>query len=366
MHQHDAAEAFLDVLTRVVGRAARGNLARVHAEEAEAADKRVGHNLEGQRGERRVVRSGTLLLLVGLGVDALDVRNVQRRRHIVHDCVQQALHALVFIRRAADHGHHRVGDGRLADGCFDLVDRQLLAAEEFLHQRFVGLGNMLDELVVVLLRLLGHIGRNLGLLDIGPEVVGVDIRLHQHKVDDALEIRLRTDGKLDGDGVALEAVLHHVDDAVKVGAVDVHFIDIRHAGDLILVRLPPNRFGLRFDAALRAQHRDGTVQNAQRALDLDGKVNVAGGIDDVDAMLLPEAGRRGRCDRDAALLLLLHPVHRCGALVRFTDLMRFTRIEQDSLRGCRFSRVDMRHNSDVTVLLERTFPRHRTSPLVSV
>ena len=366
MHQHDAPEAFLDVLARVVRRAARRNLARIHADKAEAADKRVGHNLERQRGERRVIRSGTLLLFAGPGIDALDMLHIQRRRHIIHNGIQQLLNALVFIRRTADHGHHRVGDGRLADRRLDFINGELFAVEELFHQRLVGLRHVLDELVVILLRLLGHIRRDLGLLDIGSEVIGINICLHQHKVDNPLKIRFRADGKLNRDGIALEAVLHHVDDAVKVGAVDVHFVDIRHTGDLILVRLPPNRFGLRFDAALRAKHRDGTVQNAERALHLDGKVDVTGGIDDIDPVILPEAGRCGGCDRDTAFLLLFHPVHGRRTLVHFADLVRLTRIEQDSLRGRCFSRVDMRHNSDVTVLLERTFPRHRTSPLVSV
>ena len=45
-----------------------------------------------------------------------------------------------------------------------------------------------------------------------------------------------------------------------------------------------------------------------------------GGVDDVDAVALPEAGGGGGGDGDAALLLLRHPVHGGGAVMGLTDL----------------------------------------------
>src|SRR4026208_2301197 len=45
----------------------------------------------------------------------------------------------------------------------------------------------------------------------------------------------------------------------------------------------------------------GAGEHAQRALDLGREVDVAGGVDDVDPVVLPEAGGRGRGDRDPPL-----------------------------------------------------------------
>ncbi len=63
---------------------------------------------------------------------------------------------------------------------------------------------------------------------------------------------------------------------------------------------------------------------------------------------MPDAGRRGGGDGDAALLLLLHPVHRGCALVDLTDLVVDAGVEQDPLGRRGFARVDVGHDPDVT------------------
>ena len=94
----------------------------------------------------------------------------------------------------------------------------------------------------------------------------------------------------------------------------------------------------------------------KRALDFDREVDVAGRVDDVDAVVgeglvdrLPEAGGRSRGDRDAALLLLLHVVHGGRAVVDFADPVRDARVEKDALRRGGLARVDVGHDPDVAV-----------------
>ena len=90
-------------------------------------------------------------------------------------------------------------------------------------------------------------------------------------------------------------------------------------------------------AADRAEHDDGAVEHAQGALHLDGEVDVARGVDDVDAVLVatcpcrPERGRGSGRDGDAALLLLLHPVHGGLAVVDLADLVDYAGVEEDPL-----------------------------------
>ena len=56
-------------------------------------------------------------------------------------------------------------------------------------------------------------------------------------------------------------------------------------GTRVAIHLPPHRLGLRLHAGDRVEQRHGAVEHAQRALDFDGEIDVAGRIDDVDAVL---------------------------------------------------------------------------------
>ena len=116
VHQQDAPEALLAVLGRVVDLVALVDRARVDAEVGELAE-RVGHDLEGQRGERR--------LLVGLALDDVSspLMSVPSAGGMssglgqeVDDGVEHGLHALVLERRAAQHRHEAERQRALADG----------------------------------------------------------------------------------------------------------------------------------------------------------------------------------------------------------------------------------------------------------
>ena len=95
-------------------------------------------------------------------------------------------------------------------------------------------------------------------------------------------------------GLAPRRLDDGVDGEVEVGAELVHLVDEADARHVVLVGLAPDRLGLRLHAVLAVEHGDGAVEHAQGALDLDGEVDVAGGVDDVDLVVLPEAGRRRR------------------------------------------------------------------------
>ena len=234
------------------------------------------------------------------------------------------------------------------------VDRLLV--EVALHQLVVVLGDGLEQVRCAPrgrrpCRSAG-ISLDLGLL---AEVVLVDDRLLLDEVDDALEVALGADRKLDRDGVRAEAVDHRLDALVEVRADAVHLVDVGDARDAVLVGLAPDGLGLRLDAGDRVEQRDRAVEHAQRALDLDGEVDVARRVDDVDAVVAPGGGGRGGRDRDAALLLLLHPVHHGGALVDLAHLVGAAGVVEDALGRRRLAGVDVRHDADVARLLEWKF-----------
>ena len=376
VHLHDTAHTLVGVFAAVVHGGTCIDLTGVNTEEGQLTHERVSSDLKCQCCEGAVVVCMTLFLFIGLRIGTLDSGHIQGRRHIVNDCIQQLLNALVAVRRTAGHRNDRVVDGSLAQCLLDLFLGQLTFGEVLFHQSLVGLCDSLHQLAAVLFGLSLHIGGNVFHADIVAHIVVVDVSLHVDQVDDTLEGILSTDGQLNGNSVALQAVMEHIQAALEVCTHDVHLVDIHHAGNMILVSLTPNGFRLGLNAALSAQNGHRTVQHTQGALHLNGEVHVARGINDVDTVLIlgirlgivlslsvrPVAGGSSRSNGNTTLLLLCHPVHRSGTLVRFTDLVVNTGVVQDSLGGGGLTCVDVGHNADVSGHFQRNVSRHGFKP----
>ena len=168
VHLQEAADALVRLLRRVVDARARVEVARVDAEEGELADERVGHDLEDEARERRVVVRVERDLLAVL-VDAADGGDVERRREVVDDGVEELLDALVLERRAADDRMELARDGRLAERGAHLVRRRDVAVHELLHEDVVGLRERLDEPLAVLVVHGLVVGRDVDGLELGAE-----------------------------------------------------------------------------------------------------------------------------------------------------------------------------------------------------
>ena len=227
-----------------------------------------------------------------------------------------------------------------------------------MRQLVVHLGDGLDHPVAMLLGLGLELRRDVHDVDLVAEVVAVVDGLHLDQVDDALELVLATDRDLDRHRVRAEALLDGVDAAPEVGAGPVELVDEAEARYAVAVGLSPDRLGLGLDAGDAVEDDDRAVEHAQAPLDLDREVHVPGRIDDVDAMVAPERGRRRGRDGDAALLLLGHPVHRGRALMDLAELVDLLRVEEDPLGDGRLAGVDMRDDSDVPRLGERNLSCH--------
>ena len=158
--------------------------------------------------------------------------------------------------------------------------------------------------------------------------------------------------------------MQRIDAEVEIRTGLVHLVDEDQTRNVVLVGLAPDGFRLGLDALVAIEQRDGAVENAQRTLDFNREVHVAGGVDDVEAVLravtaLPERGGRGRRDRDAAFLLLLHPVHGRGAVVDFADLVGLAGVVKHTLGGRGLASIDVSHDAEVAVVINRVLASHR-------
>ncbi len=181
------------------------------------------------------------------------------------------------------------------------------------------------------------------------------------EIDDPDEIALDADRQLQHYGLGAQPIVDHRNAAREIGAYPVHLVDKTDPRDAVLIGLAPNGFRLGLDAGDRVEYRNSPVENTQAALDFDREIDVARRVDDVDAVIVPETGGRGRGDRNAALLLLCHPIHRRGAFVHLAHLIGPAGIIQDALSGRRFTGIDMGHDADVSVPLERCRACHESN-----
>jgi hypothetical protein len=77
---------------------------------------------------------------------------------------------------------------------------------------------------------------------------------------------------------------------------------------------------------------------------------VAGGVNDIDDVIVPLAGNRGRLNSDAAFTLLNHKVGRGVAIVDIAVLVNFAGVKKDALGSRCFARIDVGDNADVTCI----------------
>mmetsp|Transcript_25335 Transcript_25335/g.60550 ORF Transcript_25335/g.60550 Transcript_25335/m.60550 type:complete len:792 (-) Transcript_25335:17-2392(-) len=358
VHLDEAPDALLLVLARVEHRRALGQHARVDPRERERAHERVVHHLERERREgvrvRRLAHHGGVVL----GRHPADVRDVERRRHVVDHRVEERLHALVLERSPKEDRREDLRDAAGADEDLEALRRDLAALEIVLHRHVVGLHGHLDELLAVLGSLFHKVSGDLHLVELGTERLSLPHDgLHLHKVNDARETALRADRELEDERGGAQEVLDGADSLVEVGADAIHLVDEAHAGHAVFVGLAPHGLGLRLDARHAVEESDGAVEHAEGALHLEGEVNVTGRVDDVDAVVLPEAGGGSGRDGDATLLLLSHPVHGGAALVHLTDLVRLASVIKDALSASGLAGVNVRHDTNVAVLVQRGFTR---------
>ena len=243
-------------------------------------------------------------------------------------------------------------DRRLANRLLQLRNRDLLALEVLVHHLFIGVGNRLDQLRAQLLSILEQRRGNLFHVVLRAHgLVMPQNRLHLHQVDDAGKLRLFANRNLNRNRPRTQPLHDRRRRVLKVRARLVHLVDEADPRNLVLVRLPPHRLRLRLHTLHRIEASARAIQHAQRTLHLGREVHVAGGINDVDANAVPRTGRRSRGDRDATLLLLLHPVHGGRALVHLADTVIHARIEENALGRRRLAGVDVSHDADVAAFL---------------
>ena len=216
------------------------------------------------------------------------------------DAVHQFLHAERVDRRAEPDRRHVSRSGTTARSKAGSNSRAISSSSRNFASRSAGtcsasFGSSSPS-ICDRFRHLVAVGAVHDLQPVVQEVIGAD------------EIAPHADGPACGRHVDGQVFLDLVDDLEGVAAFAVHLVaegqdrQVAQAADLEQLA------GLAFHALGAVDHHDRGIHGGQRAVGVFGKIAVAGGVDQVEAVL-PEIEGHGRGrDRDAALLLHLHEV----------------------------------------------------------
>src|SRR5581483_1833540 len=350
-HTHHTANALFAVFDRVEHARTGTHDARIDAEERQPAHVGIGDNLEDQRRERFVVRRMADNFLAGVGVRAHDGRNVQRRRQVFHDGIQQQLDALVLERRAAQHRLYLARDGGRTQRAHQFILRDFLFQQVLFHQEFVTLDDDLDGLCPNGFGLLTEVFGDGMALDGRTQIIAVGDQLHVEEIDQPAEAFPFGVREVKNDRLTRQPIHDHIDAALEIGAGAIHFVDKTDARHVVFVGLPPDGFRLRLNTRHTVEHDHAAVQHAQRTLHFGGKIDVSGGVDQVDLMTSPTGGHGGGGNGDTAFAFLIHIVRRRRAFVYLTDAMHHAGVVQNALRRGRLARVDVGNHADIADFL---------------
>ena len=353
MHTDDTADAFVLTGLGVEHGHAGFNVTGVDAEEAQVADEGVGGELEDEAGHGGLVIVGAGHFFFGAHQGALHFLDVEGRRQVGDDSVEEELNAHVAESGTAHNGNDSLSDGGLTDAVMDVFFRQGTFFEVLFHHGFILFSHGFHHFKTLLFVHVDEVGGDFFF----PEVSTLGFLVEHDgltadQVHNATEFVFDTDGQLEHDGVGLQAVADGLHRAEEVGADTVHLVDEADTGDVVSVSLTPNGFRLGLNAVHAVEHGHSTVEHAQGTFDFDGEVHVAGGVDDVDGLALPLAVGGSRGNGDAAFLFLFHPVHGGLTFVSFTNLVGNASVEKDTFGGGSLTGVNMGHDADIAQILE--------------
>src|SRR5947209_17099465 len=235
------------------------------------------------------------------------------RRHQLGDRRHQRAHPEQLRRRAAQHRRDLRVEDAFAEAALDLFLTQLASVEVLLQERVIALRRGLDELPAVLVDARLHVVRDRDLAAL--PVLGGDVGLQVEEVDDAAEIMLGADRKVEREGPRRERLPHRGDRAVEVGVLLVELVDPDDSGFARAVALLPRGLGPDRHMRRRSGDDDRSLARPNAARDLAGEVEEPGRVEDVDLEAVVLGERDAEVDRDLTLVLLRLGVRGGGRLV---------------------------------------------------
>lgn len=309
--------------------------------------------LEGETDERQgVVRDKLDRLLVLRSIQG-QVVGISRVGQVFTHGIEHRLDGLVGQGGSHHDRSELAGNSGPSDGSLDLF----VGGFNFLKEQFgnfiIDISELLNQSLALLVGEFHEGGRDLvDHADFDTTGAFKVHSLHFDQINDTLVLVLEANGDLDSSGRDLELLVDLLHGLPGVGAHAVHLVDKGYTGDIVALHLSVDGDGLGLDAADSTENHDGTIENAESALNLDGEVDMAGSVDKIDVvgflfsvfLLLPVAESGSRLNCNTLFPFQIHRVHLSANRIfapNFVDCLDSAGIEQNSLSNRSLATVDV-------------------------
>ena len=176
-------------------------------------------------------------------MEALHVFNIERRRQIINNSVEQWLNALVLKRRTAADRNKRLIQRALADQRLQRCNVWLITFKICFHGDIVLLNGKFDQFAAIFRRFRSQISRDIFVEEVRTKrFIFPDDCAVVHKVNQTLQIGFKADWDVQNCRLRPQTIndrLHAIFE-VRTGAVKL--IDEAHARNAILIGLTPYSF----------------------------------------------------------------------------------------------------------------------------
>ncbi len=183
-------------------------------------------------------------------IETVDLLDFHRRRQIIDDGVEDKFNPFVFECWATHDGEECHRECRRSDGVFKHLFGNWFSLEEGQHQLFIEISDRFNQLTAAVFCFLQQVRWNLDLGIVFFRLTIEMISFHSDQVDDAFETVFSADRPLNGLCIFTESFLKGFDWKCEISTCFIHFICKYDSRNLVLIGLPPNRFGLWFHARL--------------------------------------------------------------------------------------------------------------------
>ncbi len=269
---------------------------------------------------------------------------------VINYRIQYQLHAFVFKGWTTESGEESQVASTLTDATFDVFHRRLFTFHVGHQQVVVHFYRIFNHLVAVHFYVVNHIGWY-----VGNDVVFWLARFIPYVSFASQQIYNTNEGIFAADWqrhdqrLGAQNFFHLVGYAQEVGADAVKFVNEDQARYFRIVRVAPVGFWLGLNTARTTEYADTAIQYFQRAVHLDGEVNVSGGVNNVKAVPFPETAHRCWLNGNTALSFLLHKVGSGFTFVNLPELVDSTGELENTLGSGGFTGINVGEDTNVSV-----------------